>query len=313
MNHLPRLRDNIDPSSAPLLEVSNLVVDLRGQRLVDGLSFTIAPGACTGLVGESGCGKTMTALAVMRLLPAGAMATGSVRLAGKELLGLPEPEMQQLRGSRIAMIFQEPSSALNPVLTVGHQIAEMYILHERLSRSDAWVRAIDALERVRIPDPEARARAYPHQLSGGMQQRVMIAMALACEPDLLIADEPTTALDVTVQAQVLDLIRSVGASLEMAILFISHNLAVVSELADQVIVMYSGQAMENAQSLQLLTEPAHPYSHGLIRTVPRLGHRRSKLPTLEGQVPASRESLPGCPFTPRCGRALARCMHSTLR
>ena len=289
------------------MEVRDLVVEIRGQRLVDGLSFTIAPGTCTGLVGESGCGKTMSALAVMNLLPDGATTTGSVRLGELELLGLPDPAMRRLRGSRVAMIFQEPLSALNPVLTVGHQIAEMYILHDGLRRSDARVRAIEALEQVRMPDPQARARAYPHQLSGGMRQRVMIAMALACDPELLIADEPTTALDVTVQAQVLDLIRGISATRNMAILFISHNLAVVSELADQVVVMYAGQAMENAPALQVLTEPAHPYTHGLIQTLPRLGQRRAKLPTVEGQGPDPRERAVGCPFTPRCDRALDKC------
>jgi peptide/nickel transport system ATP-binding protein len=263
----------------PLLEVAELSVRIGEQLIVDSLSLRVAAGQCLGVVGESGCGKTMTALAMIGLTPEHATVSGSVRLNGQELLGLGEQGLNQLRGRHVAMIFQEPQSALNPVLTVGHQIAEMFIIHERMGRGPAMARAIELLEEVKVSDAHLRARAYPHQLSGGMRQRVMIAMAIACKPALLIADEPTTALDVTVQRDILELILDLGLSRNMGIVFISHNLAVVARIAQHVLVMFDGRGVEFAPTAQALTAPAHPYSADLVASIPVLGGPRDAMVT----------------------------------
>jgi oligopeptide/dipeptide ABC transporter ATP-binding protein len=297
--------------SAPLLQVDELTVSFGACRVVEGLSFTLRRGETLGVVGESGSGKSLTALALLRLAPAGATLTGRIRFAGHHILALPERELEHLRGRRMAMIFQEPMTALNPVLSVGEQIAEMFVLHDRVSGREARRRAVAALGRVHIADPARRAGDYPHQLSGGMRQRVMIAMALACRPDLLIADEPTTALDVTVQAHILDLILELQEDLGMAMLFISHNLGVVSQVADRVLVMYAGKALEVAPTERLLKHPEHPYTRALLATLPRLGGRRRRLPTIPGTVPRPRDATPACVFAARCPLADERCRRIT--
>ncbi len=295
-----------------LVEVRDLEVTFftsdGALRAVDGVSFEIASGRTLGLVGESGCGKSVTALALMGLVPPpGRVTGGSVRFEGRDLLSLAEHEMEKLRGKRIGIIFQEPMTSLNPVFTVGDQIAEVFRIHENFGRAEAWRRAVRMLARVRIPDAERRARAYPHQLSGGMRQRAMIAMALACRPALLIADEPTTALDVTIQAQIVDLIADIQAEMAMAVLFISHNLGVVAQVADEVAVMYAGRIVERAATEALFAKPLHPYTRGLVDTLPRLGLRRERLPTIGGTVPDLRRLPPGCRFSDRCPLADSAC------
>lgn len=289
-----------------VLAVDQLSVRIDSQDVVNDVSFSIQQGQCVGLVGESGSGKTMTALAIMGLLPLGASAAGSVQLEGNELLALKNSALRAVRGRRIAMVFQEPLAALNPVQTIGTQIAEMYRLHERCSTRIARRQAVDALAEVQIPDPERRARTYPHELSGGMRQRAMLAMALACRPSLLIADEPTTALDVTVQAQILDLVRRLARERDMAILFITHNLAVVSELADSVVVMYAGRTVELAPATALFDAPLHPYTAALLTTVPRIGHRRARLPSLPPSE-LHEHAATGCAFASRCPLAASAC------
>ncbi|MGB8273634.1 MAG: ABC transporter ATP-binding protein, partial [Alphaproteobacteria bacterium] len=271
-------------------------------------SFSIARGTTFALVGESGCGKTVTALACLGLIPpAGAVTGGQILFDGRELAGAAERELETVRGNRIAMIFQEPMTSLNPVMEVGEQIAEVFVIHRGLRPADARAAAVDMLARVRINDPARRARDYPHQLSGGMRQRVMIAMALACRPDLLIADEPTTALDVTTQAEILDLILSLSDEMGMAILFISHNLAVVSDIADEVAIMYAGRIVEHAPAARLFARPAHPYTAGLIATLPRIGSGLARLPVIGGMVPDPRRLPPGCRFSDRCALADDAC------
>ncbi len=297
----------------PLLEVRGLVTEFRTRagllRAVDGVSFSIAAGETLALVGESGCGKSVTAFSLMRLVadPPGRIAAGEVLFEGRDLLKLPEAELRAVRGDRVAMIFQEPMTSLNPVMTVGEQIVEAIRQHRPVSRREALARAVALLEEVRIPDAARRAADYPHRLSGGMRQRVMIAMALACEPRLLIADEPTTALDVTIQAQVLDLIDALKARLGMAVLLITHDLGVVAQHAQRVAVMYAGRIVEQADTGTLFAAPAHPYTEGLLASIPRPGERTARLREIPGMVPSLAEMPPGCAFAPRCARAMARC------
>jgi oligopeptide/dipeptide ABC transporter ATP-binding protein len=298
-------------AAAPILEVRDLDVTFPGEggarRVVAGISYAIAPHRTLGVVGESGCGKSMTALALMGLVPAPGRASGSVRFEGVELIGQPEARWRTLRGSRIAMVFQEPMTSLNPVMPVGRQIAEAMVLHQNLGWHEAHARAVDGLAAVGIPAPRERAAAFPHQLSGGMRQRAMIAMALACRPALLIADEPTTALDVTIQAQILDLVLDLQAEIGMAVQFISHNLAVVSEVADDIIVMYAGRIVERAPAAQLFDDARHPYTLGLIATLPDPAKRADRLPVIPGGVPDVARLPAGCRFAERCARADAGC------
>jgi len=298
---------------APLLDVQNLVTSFRTDegpvRAVDDVSFQLAPGRTLAIVGESGCGKSVTALSVMRLIDQnGQVENGSIQLEGEDLLDLSGKQMRAVRGNRISMIFQEPMTALNPVVTVGKQIVEVFRIHRDLSRSEARQAAIDALRTVRIPDPERRVDEYPFQMSGGMRQRVMIAMALACEPRLLIADEPTTALDVTIQAQILKLMKQLQVERETSILFITHDLGVVAEMADDVVIMYAGKIVERGSVRQIFKEPAHPYTQGLMASIPSLDSQRGEaLSTIEGTVPGLRNLPNGCRFHPRCPHAATRC------
>ena len=298
---------------APLLEVRNLKTyfDTEGgvYRAVDGVSFSVAPGRTLGIVGESGCGKSVTSLSVMGLVqePPGRRAGGEVLFEGRDLLKKSRSEMEDLRGSSIAMIFQEPMTSLNPVYRVGDQIVEGLRRHRGLSRTAARQRALEMLKLVRIPSPETRIDAYPHEMSGGMRQRAMIAMALACEPKLLIADEPTTALDVTIQAQILDLMRDLRARTGTAIILITHDLGVIAEMADEVAVMYAGKIVEMADVATLFSDAQHPYMLGLLASVPRLDQDKKRLSTIEGMVPAPDQMPSGCRFAPRCALADARC------
>ena len=306
--------------AVPLLAVEGLrtVFDLRhGEvRAVDGVSFALMPQETLAIVGESGCGKSITALSLMRLVPEppGRIAGGRVLLEGRDLLALDEETMRRVRGKDLAMIFQEPMTSLNPVLTIGSQIAEAVLLHENVGRKEAWAKAVDMLRLTRIPAPEQRANEYPHQLSGGMRQRAMIAMALACNPKVLIADEPTTALDVTIQAQILDLILDLQQKLGTAVILITHDLGVVAETAHRVIVMYAGKKVEEAPVEELFARPQHPYTHGLMASIPRLPLMRGdsdavgeRLQEIPGTVPALTNLPPGCVFAPRCAHAIDRC------
>jgi oligopeptide/dipeptide ABC transporter ATP-binding protein len=277
------------------------------------LSFAIAPGEVLGLVGESGSGKSITSLAIMGLLPPNAMVSGEISFQNGDgipthLTNLPSDQLRQLRGSRIAMIFQEPMTALNPVMRVGEQIAEAVLAHHRVSKAEAWSRAVEGMRDVAIPDPEQRARSYPHQLSGGMRQRVMIAMAIVNRPQLLIADEPTTALDVTIQQQILDLLNDLRRKFGLAMLFISHDLAVVSHVADRVAVMYASNLVELGAKADIFHAPAHPYTQGLLRAIPTLATDRAHpLATIEGTVPSSAQLPLGCAFEPRCPNRVGAC------
>jgi oligopeptide/dipeptide ABC transporter ATP-binding protein len=301
--------------SAPLLEVEDLKVgfatDAGMVRAVDGVSFRIGTGETLAVVGESGSGKSVTSLAIMRLVPPpGRISAGRLAFDGRELLSLPEPTMRSIRGNEISMVFQEPMTSLNPVRTIGHQIAEAVVLHQRKSAAEAAKVVLEMLELVGIPEPDRRAASYPHQLSGGMRQRAMIAMALCCRPRLLIADEPTTALDVTIQAQILDLMRSLQREIGMSILFITHDLGVVAEMADRVVVMYAGRAVEEAGVRDIFAHPAMPYTQGLIGSIPRLdrvGRTRKRLEAIPGNVPNPLRLAPGCAFQPRCRYAAASC------
>jgi peptide/nickel transport system ATP-binding protein len=282
-------------------------------RAVDGVSFTVNPGETVAMVGESGCGKSVTSLSILRLIasPPGRTVAGRILFQGRDLLAASEEEMRGVRGNEIAMIFQEPMTSLNPVLTIGRQIAETLTVHRGMSRADGLARAIEMLRLVNIPEPGARTGQYPHQLSGGMRQRVMIAMALACNPKLLIADEPTTALDVTIQAQILDLMRELKARTGAAILLITHDLGVVAEMAQRVFVMYAGRKVEEAPVGALFARPRHPYTRGLLASIPRLGAAaapaRRRLAEIPGVVPSLREEIPGCVFAARCAYAQERC------
>ena len=283
-------------------------------RAVDGVSFYVIPGETLAIVGESGCGKSVTALSILRLIPSppGRIVSGAIHFAGRDLLGVSEAEMRQVRGNEISMIFQEPMTSLNPVLTIGRQIAETLTLHQGLGQRAALAKAADMLRVVHIPEADRRIGEYPHQLSGGMRQRVMIAMALACNPKLLIADEPTTALDVTIQAQILDLMRELKQKIDAAIVLITHDLGVVAEMAQRVVVMYAGRKAEEAPVATLFRRPLHPYTKGLLASVPRLGasldHERApRLAEIAGTVPSLREPIPGCPFETRCAFATDIC------
>lgn len=296
----------------PLLEVRDLRVSFftpRGEvRAVDGVSLTIDEGETFGLVGESGCGKTVTALSILRLLDGnGRIVGGEITFAGRNLLALDEEAMRSVRGEQIAMIFQEPMTALNPVLTVGYQIGEVLEVHRGASRKEARAQAIEMLRLVEIPEPERGVDAYPHQLSGGMRQRVMIAMALVCRPRLLIADEPTTALDVTIQAQILDLLGHLQERFGMAVLFVTHDLGVVAERARRVAVMYAGRIVEQAPTEELFRRPLHPYTRGLLRSIPRPGVRQRRLEAIQGTVPNPLALPSGCRFRDRCSYAIGRC------
>src|ERR1700736_4174713 len=283
-------------------------------RAVDGVSFHVIPGETLAIVGESGCGKSVTALSILRLIPSppGRIVSGSIRFAGRDLLGLSEAQMREVRGNEISMIFQEPMTSLNPVLTIGHQIAETLTLHQGLDRKAALAKAVDMLRLVHIPEARRRIGEYPHQLSGGMRQRVMIAMALSCNPKLLIADEPTTALDVTIQAQILDLMRELKQKIDAAIVLITHDLGVVAEMAQRVVVMYAGRKAEEAPVATLFRRPLHPYTKGLLLSVPKLGaslaqERLPRLAEIAGTVPSLKEEIPGCPFAARCAFATEIC------
>jgi oligopeptide/dipeptide ABC transporter ATP-binding protein len=297
----------------PVLAVRDLTVSFAARQVVAGIGFGVSAGRTLGVVGESGCGKTLTALAVMGLVPAPGRVGGSVRLEGREMLGQPPSVWTSVRGARVAMVFQEPMTALNPVMPVGRQIAEVMVLHQGLSWREAGARAVDALAAVGITSPKQRASSYPHQLSGGMRQRVMIAMALACRPALLIADEPTTSLDVTIQAQILDLMQSLQQEIGMAMQFISHNLAVISEIAHEIIVMYAGRVVERASADDLFGMPLHPYTLGLIATLPDPARRSAVLPVIPGGVPDPDSTPRGCRFAERCERADGACRETEPR
>ena len=293
------------PVTGPLLELRRLAVSFATDdgtvQAVDGIDLSLARGRTLGLVGESGCGKSVTSLAIMGLLPPeNSKVKGEVRFEGRDLLTLDADTIRDLRGARLAMIFQEPMTSLNPAYTVGDQIIEAIQQHQGLSAADARARAIEMLRIVRIPSPERRVDDYPHKLSGGMRQRAMIAMALACGPDLLIADEPTTALDVTIQAQILDLMRGLRRDTGTAIILITHDLGVVAEMADDVAVMYAGQIVERAPVRDLFARPEHPYTVGLLGSIPRLDEKRERLPSIEGRVPDMTRPPDGCRFAARC-------------
>jgi oligopeptide/dipeptide ABC transporter ATP-binding protein len=299
--------------TAPLLELDNLhtyfYTDAGLARSVDGVSFQVGAGETVGVVGESGCGKSVTALSILRLIrPPGRIEPGSsIRFEGRDLLTLGEREMQQVRGNRIAMVFQEPMTALNPVFTVGDQIAEVARIHAGMSKKEAWQKAIEMLHLVGIPAPEQRAGEYPHQLSGGMRQRVVIAMALVMNPALVIADEPTTALDVTIQAQILELMAELTKRLGTSILLITHDLGVVAENCARVIVMYAGEVVEEAPTTELFAHPHHPYTEGLLGAMPRVGGEAERLATIPGTVPPPTAWPDGCRFRDRCPYAWERC------
>ncbi len=296
-----------------LLEVENLQTHFRTpkgvNRAVNGVSFSVEAGETLAIVGESGCGKSVTSLSIMRLLPPGlAKTAGRITLEGRELLDLSEAEMQGVRGNEIGMVFQEPMTSLNPVLTVGMQVRETIALHQNVARAELNRRALEMLDLVGIPDAPRRMREFPHQLSGGMRQRVMIALALACRPKLLIADEPTTALDVTIQAQILQLLREIQKEHQTAIILITHDLGVVAEATDRVAVMYAGRKIEEAQTRELLSSPRHPYTQGLLAAVPRIGRiAQGRLSEIPGQVPDLRKRIEGCAFANRCQKASDFC------
>jgi oligopeptide/dipeptide ABC transporter ATP-binding protein len=292
-------------TTKPLLEVKNLKTYFYTEdgvvRAVDGVNFEVYPGEVLGLVGESGCGKSVTSLSIMRLISKpGRVDAGEILLDGENLLDLPEDEMIKVRGNRISMIFQQPQTALNPVFKVGDQLSEVLDVHQDLGKEAGWARAVQLLKMVGVPDPERRAEAYPHELSGGMAQRVMIAMALACVPELLIADEPTTALDVTIQAQILDLMRDLRREMGTSVILITHDLGVVAEMAERVAVMYAGEIVEQTDVNSLFDQPLHPYTQGLIGSIPVLGQIKERLDVIPGSVPNLVNLPVGCRFAPRC-------------
>ncbi len=294
--------------AAPLLRVRNLVTRFSGTPVVDRVSFDLAPGETLGIVGESGSGKSVTALSLMRLIdPPGSVAAEELSFEGEPLLAKSEAEMRRIRGERVAMIFQEPMTRLNPLFTVGDQIGETLRHHQGLGRAEARRKAIELLKHVEIPSAERRIDDYPHRMSGGMRQRVMIAMALACRPKLLIADEPTTALDVTIQAQILDLLRALQREFHMAVILITHDLGVVAEFVQRVIVMYAGRIVEDGPVATLFAEPKHPYTEGLLASIPDLDRSVERLAAIPGAIPSPRELPAGCRFHPRCGYARTEC------
>ncbi|ETX08071.1 ABC transporter ATP-binding protein [Candidatus Entotheonella palauensis] len=302
----------------PLLAVNNLQMHLfsnRGERVVkavDGVSFTLSKGETMGIVGESGSGKTMTSLSILRLLPtAGRIVGGEIRFAGEDLLGKSDQEMQRIRGSDIAMILQDPMMSLNPLFTIGEQIAEPLRVHRGMRGAGLFNRLKELLNGVRIPSPEARLRDYPHQMSGGMRQRIVGAIGISCEPSLLIADEPTTSLDVTIQAQYLRLLKDIQQRVGLAMMFITHDIGIVAKMCDYVAVMYAGKLVERAPMRTLFREPKHPYTEALLKAVPRLNTSADRLWSIEGQPPDLSAIPPGCPFSPRCPVAEERCRHET--
>ncbi len=302
--------------SEPIIQVRNLKTYFRTDeglaRAVDDVSFNVYPGETLGIVGESGCGKSVTALSIMRLIqrPPGLFAGGEIIFNGEDILTLPENRLREIRGNNISMIFQEPMTSLNPVFTCGDQIMEAVQLHQNLQKHEAKEKAIEMLEKVGIPDPHLRVDEYPHQLSGGMRQRIMIAMALSCNPSVLIADEPTTALDVTIQAQILELIGSLQSELNLAVIMITHDLGVIAEIAQRVIVMYAGEIVEQGKVEDIFYHPSHPYTLGLLKSIPDLSSIDShpeKLYNIKGMVPSATEFPAGCRFHPRCELAVDRC------
>lgn len=304
-----------------LLEVNNLQTQFPTRaglvRAVNDVSFHIDEGELLGLVGESGCGKSITALSVMRLIaPPGQIVAGEIKFKGEDLLKVSNERMREIRGDDISMIFQDPMTSLNPVYTVGEQIAEALRLHRKLNKKEAWNASIEAMHEVAIPDPSRRVNDYPHQLSGGMRQRIMIAMALACNPELLIADEPTTALDVTIQAQILDLLNILRETRKLAVLLITHDLGVVAEVADRVCVMYTGKIVEESSVEEIFEKPKHPYTQGLLKSVPKLSahhiEKVTRLQTIEGTVPSPANLPEGCHFAPRCEFRMEKCTHGTI-
>ena len=312
-------RESAVPGSDRVLDIEDLHVEFNSPdglvRAVDGLSYHVREGETLGVVGESGCGKSVTALSVLRLIPnpPGRISGGTIRFQGKSLLDLAENELEAIRGNDISMIFQEPMTSLNPLYTVGKQISEALILHQGLSKREAMDQAIEMLRRVSIPEPEARVNNYPHQLSGGMRQRVMIAMAICCNPKVLIADEPTTALDVTIQAQILELIRDLQKATGTAIVLITHDMGVIAENADRVVVMYAGRKVEEAEVDELFDHPGHPYTKGLLGSIPNLEEvayiqgERPRLNEITGMVPSLLDLPLGCAFAPRCAFAVEKC------
>ena len=304
-----------------LLEINGLQTQFPTRaglvKSVNGVSFHIDEGELLGLVGESGCGKSITALSIMRLIAEpGRIAGGSIKFKGEELTTASDDRMREIRGNDIAMIFQDPMTSLNPVYTVGEQIAEALRLHRKLNKKQAWDAAIEAMKEVSIPSPERRVNDYPHQLSGGMRQRVMIAMALACDPELLIADEPTTALDVTIQAQILELLDDLRKTRKLAVLLITHDLGVIAETADRVCVMYTGKIVEESGIDEIFAKPKHPYTQGLLKSVPKLStdaiEKDVRLQTIEGTVPSPTNLPDGCHFAPRCAYRMERCVHGEI-
>ncbi len=285
-------------------------------KAVDGVSFSVETGKTLGLVGESACGKSVTAMSITRLVsPPGRIVSGEILLNGRNLITLSDPEMRQVRGAQISMIFQEPMTALNPVLEVGFQVAEAVLAHEKVSRREAWARAVDAMKAVAIPDAEKRARDYPHHLSGGMRQRIMIAMALVCNPALVIADEPTTSLDVTIQAQILELLASLREKYHLSLILISHDLGVIAEVAETVAVMYAGKIVETGPAMDIFHSSRHPYTQGLLRSAPRLGssvQKKDRLEVIEGMVPDLLRLPDGCAFAPRCCKKTVECTLSGI-
>ena len=298
----------------PILEVNDLRTYFYTRdgvvRSVDGVSFSVSEGETLAIVGESGCGKSVTSLSILRLIasPPGKIVSGSIRFHGEDLLGFSDEQMRDIRGDKISMIFQEPMTSLNPVLTIGRQIGEVLELHRQCTKEEVRTRILELLKMVNIPELESRIDEYPHQLSGGMRQRIMIAMALACDPEILIADEPTTALDVTIQAQILNLMRELRDRTRAAIILITHDLGVVAEMAQRVVVMYAGRKVEEANVMNLFENPMHPYTLGLLNSMPRLDDAASKrLVEIPGMVPSMRTEIIGCAFAPRCSSATERC------
>ncbi len=298
---------------APLLEIRSLstyfYTDEGVVKAVENVSFDIDPGEVLGMVGESGCGKSVTSLSILKLIPdpPGKIVKGEIRFEGRDLARLEEKEMEKVRGNDISMIFQEPMTSLNPVFTIGDQIMEAILFHQGLDKGEARRKAIEMLHRVKIPSPETRIDSYPHQLSGGMRQRAMIAMALSCEPKLLIADEPTTALDVTIQEEILNLLKEIQIETKMSVMLITHDLGVVSEMADQVVVMYAGRVVEQGPIGSILGQMRHPYTRGLIKSIPSLEEKKKRLPTIPGQVPDAMALPVGCKFHPRCYLMIEDC------
>lgn len=292
--------------SEQLLNVDNLVTEFFGEngmvRAIDHVTFHVKKGEILGIVGESGCGKSVTSMSIMRLIPEnlGRIAEGTITFEEKNILKMSKKDFSKVTGNEMSMIFQEPLSSLNPLLTCGYQIVETILYHEKIEKKEAWRKAVELLRMVGIPLPEKRAKEYPHQLSGGMRQRVMIAMAIACNPKLLIADEPTTALDVTIQAQILDIIKRLRAELEMAVMFITHDMGVIADVSDRVIVMYAGNIVEEAPVKKFFANPLHPYTQGLLKAIPRPDQKKERLFMIEGTVPKLSDEIKGCKFYERC-------------